>query len=658
MLQCSKGVVLIVLAMMCFGAGTAAAFDLSAIWNQTYGGVESNESAYSIIQTENASLVIAGDTDAQGAGLTDAWLGVLDEEDGALLSDAPHGSSLNDTAFDVIQTEDGSIVFAGSTALPLGADRSHSDAWVVRIDASGEEELNQTFGGPEVNATAYSIIQTSDGGYLFVGSIEGYESGTTDAWMVKLNASGGEEWGGIFGGEENESAYSVIEDAEGGFLCAGATESYGDGEADAWVLKTNSKGAELWNATYGGAGDDRAQKVFQETTQNFSFIGTTTFFSADNRTDTDAWYLRFNETGAMVRETTLGGAEVNATAYSAADTPDGGLLLAGSIEDYGSGNTDAWLIKLDPSGEEQWNGALGGSNQDLARSIIRISETSYVFTGVFNATPDQQPPYHDAWAVRLDEVIEPGPGPIPVPIQISRGKIGDFVWEDVNRNGIQDEGEPGIGGVEIILYDNEGNRLRSRSTDAEGHYSFHNLEAGTYSLRFIRQEGYVFTFDRQGDDPALDSDADITTGRAGPINLAGNETDYTWDAGLIQVSPGVIGEDDDRDDIDDDDDDDDDERDDMNDDDDDNDDERDDMNDDERDDDDDERDDMNDDDDDERDDMNDDDDDERDDMNDDERDDNDDERDDMNDDDDDNDDERDDMNGDERDDIDDDKRRR
>ena len=545
MLQCSKGVVLIVLAMMCFGAGSAAAFDLSVVWNQTYGGVGTNESAYAIIQTENASLVFAGDTDTNGAGLADTWLGVLDEEDGALISDAPYGSTLDDTAFDIIPVEDGGIVFAGSIALPLGADRSHSDAWVVGINATGDEVLNLTFGGPEVNATAYSIIQTTDGGYLVAGIIEGYASGSTDAWLVKLNASGGEEWNSRFGEEENDTAYSVIEDAEGGFLCAGATESYGDGEADAWVLKTDSTGAELWNATYGGAGDDRAQKVFQETTQNFSFIGTTTFFSADNRTDTDAWYLRFNETGAMVRETTLGGGDVNATAYSAVDTPDGGLLLAGSIENYGSGNTDAWLIKLDAGGEEEWNGTLGGSNQDLARSIIRTSETSYVFAGVFNATPKEQPPHCDAWAVRLDEVIEPAPGPIPAPVPISTGKIGDFVWEDVNRNGIQDEGEPGIGGVEIILYDSEGNRLRSRSTDAGGHYSFHNLKAGTYSLRFIRPEGYVFTLEKQGDDPALDSDANITNGRAGPINLAGNETDNTWDAGLIHVSPGVIGDDDD-----------------------------------------------------------------------------------------------------------------
>ncbi|HDR72536.1 MAG TPA: hypothetical protein ENN85_01245 [Methanoculleus sp.] len=547
-----KGAALIVLVMMCLGCGTAAAFELSVVWNTTYGDEETNESAYSIIQAENASLIFAGDTDAQGAGLADAWLVLLDADDGALLSDAAYGTLLNDTAFDVIQSDDGSIVFAGSTALPLEGDLYHTDAWVVGINATGDEVLNRTFGGPEVNASAYTIIQTGDGGYLFVGSIEGYESENTDAWMVKINATGEEEWNSRFGGERNDTAFSVIEDEEGNFLLAGSTESFEAEEADGWVVKTNSTGMELWNATFGGAGNDTGWDIFQENAQNFSFVVTTTFFTGENRTDTDAWYLRFNATGAPLLEATYGGPDVNATARSAADTPDGGLLVAGSIEDYGSGNVDAWLIKLDPSGEEEWNGALGGSNQDLARSIIRISETAYVFAGVFNVTADEQPPSPDAWAVRLDEVIEPAPAPspgptpgpapvptpkpTPVPKPVPRAKIGDFVWEDRNGNGIQESGEPGIKGVKVILYDAEDVQIRSRTTDSEGRYCFCSLKAGTYSLRFIRPEGYVFTLEEQGANPALDSDADTTTGRTGPIELSENEKDRTWDAGLVNVS--------------------------------------------------------------------------------------------------------------------------
>ncbi|MDG6258011.1 MAG: SdrD B-like domain-containing protein, partial [Methanomicrobiaceae archaeon] len=488
-----KGAALIVLVMMCLGCGTAAAFELSVVWNTTYGDEETNESAYSIIQAENASLIFAGDTDAKGAGLIDAWLGVVEADEGALLSDVAYGTLLNDTAYDVIQSDDGIIVFAGSTALPLEGDLYHTDAWIVGINATGYEVLNRTFGGPEVNATAYSIIQTGDGGYLFAGSIEGYASGNIDAWLVKINATGEEEWTGRFGGEQNESAYSVIEDEEGNFLFAGYTESFEAEEADGWVVKTNSTGMELWNATFGGAGNDTGWDIFQENAQNFSFVGTTTFFTGENRTDTDAWYLRFNATGAPLLEATYGGPDVNATARSAADTPDGGRLVAGTIEDYGSGNVDAWLIKLDSSAEEEWNGALGGSNQDLARSIVRISETSYVFAGEFNRTLEAQPPYPDAWAVRLDEVIEPAPAPEPTPAPkpIPKGNIGDFVWEDRNGNGIQDEGEPGIKGVEVILYDGEGTELRSRTTDSEGRYCFCSLKAGTYSLRFIRPEGYV-----------------------------------------------------------------------------------------------------------------------------------------------------------------------
>ena len=361
---------LITLALLCLGAGAAMAFDLSIVWNNTYGGEETNESAYSIIQAENASLIFSGDTDAQGAGLTDAWLALLDEDDGALLSDAAYGGEGDDTAFDVIQAGDGGVVFAGSITLPLEENQYHSDAWMVKIDASGEEELNRTYGGPEVNATAYSIIQTTDGGYLFVGSIENYASENTDAWMVKINATGEEEWNSRFGGDENDTAFSVIEDEEGNFLFAGYTESYGAGKADGWVVKKDNSGSELWNATFGGAENDTVWEVFQENGQNFAFVGTTTFITGEDRIDTDAWYLRFDTTGAQLLEKTFGGANVNATARSAVDTPDGGRLIAGSIEDYGSDNSDAWLIKLNSNAETEWNGILGGVSDDL--SLIHI----------------------------------------------------------------------------------------------------------------------------------------------------------------------------------------------------------------------------------------------------------------------------------------------
>lgn len=110
--------------------------------------------------------------------------------------------------------------------------------------------------------------------------------------------------------------------------------------------------------------------------------------------------------------------------------------------------------------------------------------------------------------------------------------LGDFVWLDENRNGIQDVGEDGVASVVVELYNCAGQLLATTVTNASGYYLFSNLPAGDYNVKFILPNGYEFTLQNQGGDDALDSDADPTTGVAACTTLEPGETDLTWDAGL------------------------------------------------------------------------------------------------------------------------------
>jgi len=110
--------------------------------------------------------------------------------------------------------------------------------------------------------------------------------------------------------------------------------------------------------------------------------------------------------------------------------------------------------------------------------------------------------------------------------------IGDFVWIDENRDGIQDEGEPGFPGATVNLYDCEDNFIATMLTDANGYYLFDGLIPGDYYVEFIQPEGYDITLQDQGSDDALDSDANPTTGITICTTLNGGETDLTWDCGL------------------------------------------------------------------------------------------------------------------------------
>ncbi len=112
--------------------------------------------------------------------------------------------------------------------------------------------------------------------------------------------------------------------------------------------------------------------------------------------------------------------------------------------------------------------------------------------------------------------------------------LGDYVWFDANNDGLQDNGETGVGGVTVDLMSSTNTVLATTTTDANGHYLFTNLAAGTYSVLFIPAPGsYHFTTATVGADTTIDSNANTTTGQTAPVTLAAGQTDLTIDAGLV-----------------------------------------------------------------------------------------------------------------------------
>ncbi|MEZ4707418.1 MAG: SdrD B-like domain-containing protein [Caldilineaceae bacterium] len=121
--------------------------------------------------------------------------------------------------------------------------------------------------------------------------------------------------------------------------------------------------------------------------------------------------------------------------------------------------------------------------------------------------------------------------------------LGDFVWHDLNADGVQDGGETGVVSVTVELLDSTGLVIDTTETDATGFYNFTNLVPGDYSVRFTPPAGYVISPQDQGDQTdggAADSDADPVTGETVQTTLTSGENDPTWDAGLYQ--PAAIGD--------------------------------------------------------------------------------------------------------------------
>ncbi len=120
------------------------------------------------------------------------------------------------------------------------------------------------------------------------------------------------------------------------------------------------------------------------------------------------------------------------------------------------------------------------------------------------------------------------------------GALGNYVWNDLNQNGLQDLGEPGIGGIFVHLYAADGTLLETTRTDEDGFYLFDDLPAGDYYVVFDIPEGYISTTTNAGDD-ALDSDANPNTGQTAIVSLGQGEINLTIDAGIIGTDVGAIG---------------------------------------------------------------------------------------------------------------------
>ena len=151
------------------------------------------------------------------------------------------GGSGYETAFSCQQTIDGGYIILGRTESYGNGD---SDAWLIKTDSQGNEEWNKTYID---GSWSYSVNQTLDGGFVIVGfkspfGNEGYPPSGCDVWLIKTDSQGNEEWSRTFGGGSNDQGRSVQQTTDGGYVITGYTDSFGNGDSDVWLIKTDSEG--------------------------------------------------------------------------------------------------------------------------------------------------------------------------------------------------------------------------------------------------------------------------------------------------------------------------------------------------------------------------------------------------------------------------------
>ena len=289
------------------------------------------------------------------------------DEYGTMEWNRTYGGIGGDFAYSVVETSDGGYALAGVTD-SFGA--GGNDFWLIKTDSFGNVEWNQTYGGTD-SSIAYSLVETSDGGYALAGSSGSplyfpIGSGTTDFWLVKTDAYGNMEWNQTYGGTEDEVAYSLVETADRGLALAGYTESGGE-SGHFWLVKTDGSGNMEWNQTYGGSKSDHAFSLVTTSDGGFALAST------------NFWLIKTDAHGTVEWNHTYGREDYD-TVFSLVETSDGGFALAGETYSFDEGN-GFWLVKTDANGNLEWNQTYRRTNYDRPYSLIQTSDGGFALAG-------------------------------------------------------------------------------------------------------------------------------------------------------------------------------------------------------------------------------------------------------------------------------------
>ena len=254
-------------------------------WEQTYGGTD-EDWGYSVQQTQDGGYIITGRTESFGNGEGDVYL-IKTDGSGNELWNKTFGGTSNDYGHSVQQTQDGGYIITGSTS---SFGNFGYDVWLIKTDGSGNEQWNQTFGG----TNSYSVQQTQDGGYIITGSTQSFVGVDYDVYLIKTDGSGNELWTKTFGETSNDFGLSVQQTSDGGYIMTGPTRSFGNGNNDFWLIKTDENGIEQWTKTFGGTDEDLGQSVQQTQDGGYIITGMTSSFGNGSL---DVYVIKTNQFG-------------------------------------------------------------------------------------------------------------------------------------------------------------------------------------------------------------------------------------------------------------------------------------------------------------------------------------------------------------------------
>jgi hypothetical protein len=493
-------------------------------WNKTFSFIDKSGASWpalgqTVQQTNDEGYIIVATIYAYGYG-NKIWLIKTDLQGTRIWDRIFDPNSPGAYGWSVRQTRDGGYIIAGGR----DANFNHEDLWLIKTNSTGYLQWSRIFNFMH-SASAFSIEQTVDNGYIATGRID-IDWYNSSILLFKIDSNGNGLWNRTFGGVKGNGGHSVQLSNDGGYIITGFT-SYYSNNLDTWLIKTDANGNPLWNKTFGGTGEDMGYSVQRTNDGGYIITGVTSSNPVGGGAR-DVWLIKTDGYGNKTWDHHFGNSN-SADGHSVQQTSDGGYIIAGN-------NVGIWLIKTDIAGNMLWDKKFTSTSAGLhayGNFVQQTNDGGYIITGYKGAsgTPSA------VWLIKV------GPSKLSVD-QIGVLRNGAWFF-DLNGNRVWDSGDLwsyfGIAGDQPAVGDWNGDGKDEIGVLRNGAWYF-DLNGNR-----VWDSGDLWSyFGISGDRPAVgdwngDSKDEIGVLRNGAwyFDLNGNRV---WDSGDLWSYFGIAGD--------------------------------------------------------------------------------------------------------------------
>jgi len=231
--------------------------------------------------------------------------------------------------------------------------------------------------GGSASDKAWGVAVSNGIGTVVAGSTNSFGAGSSDVWVLKLDALGNIVWQKAYGGSDGDIARDIITTSSGDIIVVGKTMSFGDWIADAWVLRLDADGNIVWQKAYGGSGAGDEANAVVESNGNIIVAGHTYSFGAGS---SDVLVVKLDENGDIVWQRAYGGSGSD-EAWGVAVADNGDIIVVGETESFGSGSYDILVLRLDSDGSVVWQKAYGTTGADFAYDVAILGNGDIIVVG-------------------------------------------------------------------------------------------------------------------------------------------------------------------------------------------------------------------------------------------------------------------------------------